>query len=76
MARNVVEYFLGQVPVRINQAHAVAELDVLDDQIAQKRRFPRTRLANDVDVLALVHLGNAKRQGMTPAVTFTDDNVD
>jgi hypothetical protein len=37
--RNVVQKFLGQVSVRVNDADAVAECDVLQNQIAEQRRF-------------------------------------
>jgi hypothetical protein len=67
--RDVVEDLLGQVAVGINQPDAVPKGNVLNDQVAQKRRFPRTRLADDVHVLPGVCAGDANRLGVAPAVS-------
>ena len=40
-AGNVVQQFLGQVTVRINEADAVTQRDVLDNHIPQQRRLSR-----------------------------------
>ena len=72
MPGNVVQQFLGQVSVRINDANAVSKGDVLQNQIAQQCGFAGTGLADDVDVLALVNGGNAKGLGIAPAMTFAD----
>ena len=62
-------------PWGINQSHAVAKIDVLDNQVAQKRCLPGTSLTDDIDMLALVDGRYAKGPGITPAVAFTDCNV-
>lgn len=52
--RNEMQQFLGEVAVWINQPDAVSGGDVLHDEITQERGFPRTRLADEVEMLALV----------------------
>ena len=75
LRRDVVQQFLGQVAVRVNDANAVSKGDVLQDQVPQQRRFAGAGFADDVDVLALVHGGNAKGLGFAPAMTFADCDV-
>ena len=68
LGRNVVQQFLGQVAVRVNDADAMSKRDVLQNQIPQQGRFAGAGFADDVDVLPLVHGGNAKRLGIAPAI--------
>ena len=58
--RDAVEQFFGKVAVRINEPDAVAGGDVLHDEIAQQRRFSRTSLADEVEVVALIGRRNAE----------------
>ena len=71
----MVQQFLGQVAVRVNHADAMPKSDVLQDQIPQQRRLAGAGFADDVDVLPLVHGGNAKRLGIAPALAFADGDV-
>ena len=73
--RDVIQQFLGQVAVRVYDADAVAEHDVLHDEISQQRRFAGTSLADDVDMLTLIHGGNAKGLGIAPALPISDRDV-
>ena len=73
--RNVIEKFLGQIAVRIDDADAMPERDVLEDEIAKQRRFTRAGLSDDVDVLPLVGSGYAKGLGLCPAFALSDSNV-
>ena len=58
--RNAIEQFFGKVAVRVNEPDAVAGGDVLHDEIAQQRRFTRTSLADEVEVVALIGSRNAE----------------
>ena len=51
---------LGKVAVRVDEPDAVAGGDVVHDEIAQQRRFSRTSLADEVEVMALVGRRNAE----------------
>jgi hypothetical protein len=72
LGRNVVQQFFGQIAVGINQANTVSKGDVLQNQIAEQRRFAGPGFADDVEVLALVNGRYAKGLGFTPAMTFAD----
>ena len=50
----MVEEVLGEVAVRVDDAHALALADVLEDEVSQERGLARAGLADDVDVLAAV----------------------
>ena len=43
MARQVLQAILRQIAIGINDGNPVALMDVLENQIPEKRRFPRTR---------------------------------
>ena len=73
--RDVSEDLLGEIAVRVDESDAVAKVNVLKKQIPQQRRFARAGLPDDVDMLALVSRGNAKRQRIPPSVALPDDNV-
>jgi len=68
--RNVVEKFLGQVAVGIDEAHAMPQGDMLDDHVPQERRLAGAGLSDHVNMLALVNLGNAKNQWISPPMSF------
>ena len=48
VAGNAVKQFIRQVAVRINNGNAMTGFDVLQDQIAEQRRFSRAAFANGV----------------------------
>ena len=54
---NVVQQFLGQIAVRVNDANAMSKGDVLQNQVSEQRRFAGASFADDVEVLALVFGG-------------------
>jgi hypothetical protein len=73
--RDVVQQFFGQVAVRVNDANSVSEHDVLHDQIPHQSGFSSPGFADDIDMLALVHGGNAKRLRLAPAGSFANGDV-
>jgi hypothetical protein len=73
--RDVVQQFLRQVAVRVNDPDAVVQRDVLQDQVSQQGGFSSAGFADDVEVLPLIHGGNAKGLGIAPAGLLADDNV-
>ena len=68
----MVQEFLCQIRMWINESNPMPKGNVLQNQIAQQGGFPGARLPNDVDVLSLVNLGYAKELGITPALTLAD----
>jgi len=68
--RNVVKKAFGQVAVGIDQTEAMPQGDMLDDHVSQERRLAGAGLSDHVDVLALVNLGNAKNQWISPPMSF------
>jgi hypothetical protein len=72
LRRDVVQQFLRQIAVRIDDADAMAERYVLQDEVAEQRGLAGAGLADDVEVLALVHGGHAERPGVAPALPFAD----
>ncbi len=73
--RDVVQQFFGQVAMWINHPDAMAQRDVLQNQVPKQRSFSRTGFTDDVEVLAFVHGGNAKGLGIAPAWFLADDDV-
>ncbi len=71
---DVVQEVVGQVSMRVNEAHPIASGDVLDDEVLEQGRLPDTGLADDVDVLAGILPAKAKRLGAVPAVPLADDD--
>jgi hypothetical protein len=72
MRWDVAQNFLGQITMRINQPHAMPQGNVLGDQVQQQGGFAGACLSDDVDVLALIHSGNAKGLGIAPAIALAD----
>jgi len=64
--RDVLEEFLGQIPMRVDEADAVAQRDVLEDQVPEQRTLAATGFADDVNMLALVNGRNAKKAADRP----------
>ena len=56
----------------INQTHSMSKGDMLQNQISQQCRFPRTSFPDHVDVLALGKGRYAEKLGFTPALAFAD----
>ena len=75
LGRDVVQQFLGQVAVRVNDPDAMPQRDVLQNQVSQQGGFSRAGLADDVEVLPFIHGGNAKGLGIAPAGLLADDDV-
>ncbi len=73
--RNVVQQFLGQIAVGVNDPDSMSKGDVLDDQVPQEGGLAGTGFSDDVDVLALIRGRYAKRLRLPPAVTFSNHNV-
>jgi hypothetical protein len=71
----VLEQLLGKVAVRINDAHAVAGFDVLDDQVLEESGFARAGLADDIDVLTGIFIVDTKRNRLA-AVGVSVADVD
>src|SRR5258706_16162762 len=72
--RDVVEQVLGEVAVRVDDAHALTGLDVLKDEVSEQRGFARARLADHVEVLAAI--GTFKKEGLgsSPVISRADVN--
>ena len=58
---NVLQDFLGEVTVRVNQGKAAPCAGVLNKQVAKEGRFPRTRFADDVKMVSGVRGRYAKQ---------------
>ena len=54
--RNVIEQIVSEIAVRINHSDAATGFDVLLDERAKQRAFPRAGLANEVGVMPAVRL--------------------
>src|SRR5438552_16536723 len=70
----MIQHLLGEVSVRIDQADAMSQSDVLNENIPQERRFPCARLADDVEVMPLVLGQNPKGGGIAPCFAFSKVN--
>src|ERR1035441_7774935 len=66
MTRYEVEQFRGEIAVRVNDADAIAGTDVLQDQIAQERRFSSAAFADGVKMMAAVVTRQNKRPVLPP----------
>ena len=70
--RDVVQKFICQVTVRINQADAVAGGNVLNDYIPNQCSLADTRLADDVNVVTSVRQPKFKKCGFAaPSVALS-----
>lgn len=70
----MLQQFLGQIAVRVDESNTVAGGDVLHDEVAEQGRFANAGLADDVNVLAAVGSRNAKEPALAPHFTFPDDD--
>ena len=76
--RDVIQKFICQITVRINQADAVAGGNVLNDYIPNHCGFPDTSFADDVNVVASVRRAKFKKRGFTApsiALSYVDGLV-
>lgn len=73
---DVVEQFLRQISMRINEADSMPLLDELEDEVAQERRLPGTRFSDDVDVVAgIAQLKTERRFTAAPRLPHADVKV-
>lgn len=72
LRRDVVQDLIREVAVRVDEADAVPEGDVLHDHVMQEGRLAAARLADDVDVLPLVGDEDAESLGPAPALALPD----
>src|SRR5258708_17783025 len=75
LGRNVIQQFLCQIAVRVNQSDAMSKLDVLQNQITEQCCFSRTRFSDDVDMVSLVAGRYTKRLRLSPAFAVSDQDV-
>ena len=75
LRRDVVQQFLGQFAVRVNDPDAMSQRDVLQYQVPQQCGFSSAGFADDVEVLSFINGGNAKGLGIAPAWFLADDDV-
>lgn len=69
------QQFFGKVAMRIEQGEAVTLIKVLDDHVPQKRGFSRTRLTDDVGMLAgILGLDSKSVVAAAPAGALADVN--
>src|SRR4051812_18051370 len=71
---NMIEQFLGQITVGIDQADAVAGGDVLHDQIPEQRSFSRACFSDHINVVTAIRRGDAEKRGLA-APTLSISNV-
>lgn len=75
LRRDVQEQILRQIAMRVDETDAVALLDELEDEIAQQRGLPGTRLADDVGVVAGISQVEAKRLLAAPGLPHADVKI-
>ena len=74
--RDVIEQLLRQIAMRVDEAHAVALQDELEDEIAQQRGLSRTRFADDISVVACIrHFKIERRFTAAPRLPHADVKV-
>lgn len=74
--RDVIEQFLRQIAMWVDESDAVALLDELEDEIAQKRRLPGTRFSDDVGVVAgIAQLKTERRFTAAPRLPHADVKI-
>lgn len=74
--RDVIEQFLRQITMRVDETDAVALLDELEDEIAQERRLPGTRFSDDVGVVAgIAQLKTERRFTAAPRLPHADVKI-
>ena len=70
--RDVIQKFICQITVRINQADAVAGGNVLNDYIPNQCSFADTSFSDDVNVVASVRRAKFKERGLAaPSVALS-----
>ena len=75
LRRDVIQQFLGQIAVRVNDPDPMPQRDVLQNQISQQGGFSSAGFTDDVEMLPLIHGGNAKGLGIAPAKLLANDDV-
>src|SRR5206468_2049031 len=69
---NRIENFFGQVSVWIDESHSVASLNILTNQISEKRGFSRSGFTNYIKMLSAIDRRNAERFFASPNVSISD----
>jgi hypothetical protein len=69
----VVQQVFRKVAMGIDDGHAVASMNVLDDEVSQQRGFSRSRLSDDVGVVPSVLQMQTKRNLTAPSKAMTDE---
>mgnify|MGYP001556288600 CR=1 FL=1 len=69
---DVIEQFLREIAVRINQADAMALQNELEDEIAQQRGFAGTGLADHIGVEASIGYVESKRHLAAPDLALAN----
>jgi hypothetical protein len=75
MRGDVVQQFLRQVAMRVDNPDSMSTSDVLNDQVPQERRLAGTSFSDDVNVLALVGGRYAKRPRVAPSFSLSDYDI-
>jgi len=73
--RDVIEQFLREITVRIDQADAMPLQDELEDEIAQECGLARTGLADDVGMESSIGHVEPERHLAAPDLAFADVKV-
>ena len=72
--RDVMQQFLGEIPMGIDQSDAVTGGDVLNDHVPQQSRLAGTGFPDDIGVMPGI-LGLEAEQGITaPILALTEDD--
>jgi hypothetical protein len=73
--RDVKKKVFSQIAVRIDEADSMALLNELEDEIAKERCFSRTRLPDDVGVIAGISQLETERHLAAPRLPHSDVKV-
>jgi hypothetical protein len=69
---NVIKNFFGEIAVRIDDRDAFTRLNVLENQIAEQRRFSGARFPNHVNVMAPICTPKTEGFGASPNLPVAD----
>jgi hypothetical protein len=75
LGRDVKKQIFRQIAMRVDETDAVALLDKLKDEVAQKRRLPGTCFSDDVGVVACISQIETERHLAAPRLPHADVKI-
>ena len=75
LLRGKCDNIFDKIAMWVDEAHAMALQDELEDEIAQERGLPGARLADDVGVVASISQVEAKRLLAAPDMPHADVKI-